>query len=74
MTLKKQKQLAEKTVEKFNKKYPVGSTVKHRKSMHGEYEDRILTHEAYVSSSLDPVAFFEGLSGYYLVTDDFIQY
>lgn len=70
----KQKELAEKIVELFNSKYPVGSTVKLRKSMSSSYEDRIVANKAYVASSLDPVAFFEGLSGYYLVTKDFVKY
>lgn len=67
---------AEQLVKKFNTLFPVGSEVLHRKvNLKGQpFEKRIVKSEAYVSSSYDAVAFFEGLSGYYLIEPNFIDY
>jgi len=64
----------EKFVKMFNDKYPKGSTVLHRKSVFDNYEQRVVRSEAYISSSGAAVAFFEGMSGYYDISDDFVKY
>lgn len=78
MTQKQKAQIydAEKLVEKFNKLFPVGSKVGHKKIGLKSYpfEMRIVKSKAYVSSSYDAVAFFEGLSGYYSIEPNFIDY
>lgn len=76
---KKQKALiydAEQLVKKFNTLFPVGSEVSHRKiSLRGQpFVKRIVKGEAFVSSSYDAVAYFEGLSGYYSIESNFIDY
>src|SRR5690554_3014532 len=67
---------AERTVEKFNKNFPIGSKVMHKKIgiKSFPFEERIVKGKAFVSNSYEPVAYFEGLSGYYSITSDFIDY
>jgi hypothetical protein len=72
----KEQEKAQQLVDKFNSKYPVGSTVMHRKGTHSSYkwEQREVERAAYVAASLEPVAFFTDLSGYYSITPDFVDY
>lgn len=80
MALSKQQQkelaIAEQIVQKFNKKFPVDSTVMHRKIANKAYpyEPRTVRATAFVSGSNDPVVFFKELSGYYIITPDFVDY
>jgi hypothetical protein len=53
-------------VAEFNQRYPVGIQGRLRKDS-GEIVDTTVRHQAYVSHSGYPVAFFTGVSGYYLV-------
>ncbi|MBN1989395.1 MAG: hypothetical protein JW783_08370 [Bacteroidales bacterium] len=63
-------------VEKFNKLYPVGSTVTLRKIAisSSPYLEYTVRHEAFVANGLDPVAFFDGISGYFSIEPDFVKY
>ena len=67
---------AERTVEKFNKLFPIGSKVMQRnigiKTF--PFKERIVKSEAFISSSYEPVVFFQGCSGYFSVLPDFIDY
>lgn len=67
---------AQELVEKFNKLYPVGSTVQLRKvsSDRFPYEEYKVKKEAFCTASFDAVAFFEGISGYFSIDTDFIKY
>jgi hypothetical protein len=72
----KEKAQAQQLVDKFNTQFPVGSKVMHRKGSHSSYpyEEREVEHAAYVAASLEPVAFFTDLSGYYSIQPEFIKY
>jgi hypothetical protein len=63
-------------VEKFNKAYPVGSKVMLRKvSLNSyPYEEYVVKSKAIVSSATQPVASFEGISGWFSIEPDFIKY
>lgn len=78
MTTKEQKlkDAAEQVVNQFNEQFPIGSKVMHKKiaSKSIPFEERIVKSSAFVSNSYDPVAFFVGLSGYYIITPQFIKY
>lgn len=71
-----EKAKAQQLVDKFNSQYPVGSIVMHRKGAHSSYtyEPREVEHAAYVASSLEPVAFFTDLSGFYSIQPEFVKY
>lgn len=76
---KKEQKYKEKSqiiVDKFNRQYPIGSTVMHKKTgiKSVPFEARKTKTLAFLSGSNDPVAFLEGLSGYYCITEDFIDY
>lgn len=63
-------------IEKFNELYPVGSKCPMRSTNHKsyEYKEEVVKHEAFMSNSGDPVAFFEGKSGYYAIEEGFVKY
>jgi hypothetical protein len=67
---------AQELVDKFNKLYLVGSTVMHRttavKSI--PFKEQTVRAKAFVSNSLQPVAFFVGISGYCSIEPDFVKY
>jgi hypothetical protein len=67
---------AQQLVQKFNNKFPVGSKVMHRSTAIKSipFTERIVKSEAFVSNSTQAVAFFEGLSGYYSIDPEFVQY
>lgn len=76
---KKEKALAydaQKSVEKFNELYPVGSTVSLRKvaSKSFPYAEYTVKSEAFVANETNPVAFFNGISGYFSIEPDFVSY
>jgi hypothetical protein len=62
-------------VEKFNKHFPVGSKVEYR-VLHDKAPYEIVTVQtpAYLDKGKQPVAFFNELSGYYMITENFINY
>ena len=65
-----------KLIEKFNKLYPIGSTVFLRKNTSNEcpYESHIVKSAAYMFPGFEAVAFFEGISGCFSIKHDFIKY
>jgi len=65
-----------KLIKKFNKLYPVGSTVilRHVASDDYPYEPHIVKFEAYLFPGFEAVAFFEGISGCFSIEPDFIKY
>lgn len=65
-----------KLIERFNKKFPVGSTVFLRKCAveSSEYKPYTVTEPAYRDYSGEAVAFFDGISGCFSVSPDFIDY
>ena len=67
---------AQQLVEKFNKLYPVGSSVKHRttaiKSI--PFKEHTVRAEAFVANCNNAVAFFNEVSGYCSIEGDFVQY
>ena len=67
---------AERTVERFNRLFPVGSIVQQRNLgiKAYPYKARVVRSNAFVSESYEPVVLFEGLSGVYSVLPEFIDY
>lgn len=67
---------AQNLVEKFNQLYPVGSKVMLRKvaSKSFPYQKYIVKKEAFCTNSFDAMAFFDGISGYFSIDTDFVQY
>ncbi len=63
-------------VEKFNQLYPVGSKVMLRKvkSKSFNYKEYTVRKEAFCTNSFDAVAYFDGISGYFSIDTDFVQY
>lgn len=53
-------------VDDFNKKYPVGSSLKLRKDS-GEIIDTTVVHRAIIAGGHSAVGWFENVSGYYLL-------
>lgn len=74
--LQKEKEKAQLVVDKFNAKYPVGSQCPHKKIGVASFPfiEREVIGKAFVSASNEPVAYFEGLSGYFSITADFVKY
>ena len=67
---------AQNLVAKFNQLYPVGSKVMLRKfaSKTFDYKEFTVRKEAFCTNSLDAVAYFDGMSGYFSIDTDFVQY
>lgn len=67
---------AQKLVDRFNKLYPVGATVSLRKVARDSfpYTEYTVKSEAFVANETSPVAFFNGISGYFSIEPDFIKY
>ncbi|WP_233898323.1 hypothetical protein [Tenacibaculum piscium] len=67
---------AESIVEMFNENFPVGSVVRQRnvgvKTF--PFKNRIVKTKAFLSQNGEPVVFFTGVSGYYSILPDFIDY
>lgn len=53
--------------DEFNRKYPVGTTVMLQKDGVEDPVKTTVRHEAYILSGHSAVAFFEGVSGCYLI-------
>jgi hypothetical protein len=53
--------------DRFNEEYPVGTPVLLKKDFVDEPVKTKVTHAAYVMSGHSAVAFFEGISGSYLI-------
>lgn len=66
MNAAEKKKMAAMEVENWNLKHPVGTPVRLRRDSGAEQETRTRS-EAYVSDSGHAVAFFEDVSGYYLL-------
>jgi hypothetical protein len=60
------KAAAAQEVAEFNRRFPVGTAGKLLKDS-GETVETTVRHEAYISHSGHLVAFFTGVSGYYLI-------
>lgn len=63
-------------VKKFNELFPVGSKVMLRKiaSKKAPLIECTVRTEAFMSNSIEPVTFFNEISGYFSIEPDFIQY
>ncbi len=57
-----------KAVEKFNRRFPVGSEVMLKKDFEPELVRTRTRSEAFILSGHSPVVFLEGVSGCYLIT------
>ena len=57
----------QKQCDDFNAKYPVGTAVMLKKDFVDEPVKTAVRHEAYIMSGHSAVAFFEGISGSYLI-------
>lgn len=70
------KEVSEKAVKIFNEKFPIGSKVRQRnvgvKTF--PFKNRIVRTKAFLSENGEPVVFFTGVSGYYSILPDFIDY
>lgn len=67
------KERTEKIIAKFNKMFPVGSTVRWRSSVGSEYQNMTVAHAAYDNHGL-AVAFFNEKSGFCSVEPLFVDY
>ena len=67
---------AQQLVDKFNKQYPVGSSVKHRTTASKSipFNKHTVRAEAFVANSNMAFAFFNEVSGYCSIEADFVQY
>jgi len=67
---------AQNLVEKFNQLYPVGSKVMLRKAASSRfpYQEYTVKKEAFCTDSFDAVAYFKGISGFFSIDTDFVQY
>ena len=67
---------AQELVTTFNSRFPVGADVLVRKvSLEGfPYTSYQVRYPAYVSNSGEPVAFFEGITGYFSISPEFVRY
>ena len=63
----KREALLKKEMEKFNKKYPVGTKILLQKDFEDEPIETKVRHEAYILSGHTVVAFFENVSGCYSI-------
>jgi hypothetical protein len=68
------KEIAQKLVEKFNKQFPIGYKVRHRKTTKSTFDYVTVKSKAFVSTSAEPVVFFHELSGYYSIDPLFVDY
>jgi hypothetical protein len=63
-------------VNRFNEQFELGSKVQLRKmaSKNSQYIECTVESAAFLSSSNEPVAFFEEISGYFSIDPNFIKY